>query len=81
MQYLLTEEEYKILHGEGDKEMDELEINIIHLQRDIREFTTNLHNINLVAKGDKPMLKLEIFIDSIPKSILIALQKTYPALR
>ena len=69
MQYLLTEEEYNTLHGEGDVKMDGLEIDALeieltHLKRDIRQF---FHNANTIDISDD--VSVIVPATAIPESI------------
>jgi len=81
MQYLLTEEEYNTLHGEGDDEMDALEIELLHLKADIRQFFYAVKDMNIMLGPKGERLDIGILLSEIPTNIQKELANVYPAFK
>ncbi len=80
MQYLLTEEEYKNLHGEGDDEAVQLEIENIRLKATMTTFVDKINDARVLQMahhfGEK-YLSITLKIDDIPQEVMQLLEDKY----
>ena len=80
MQYLLSEEEYNNLHGEGDDEMDALKIENMKLKVVMTTFVDKIDDIRTVEMGHRmgaKYLNMSIRLDDIPQEVVQILEDKY----
>ena len=84
MQYLLTEEEYTDLHGEGDDEAQRDKIELMKLHTDVATFIEMIKAIDIVQRPQdfhEKSVRMEILYDKIPESFMDILFDKYELIR
>lgn len=81
MQYLLTEDEYKSLHGERDEDIETLEIENIHLRGAIDALIDGIDDINLISKAGRNTIVLQVPTNRIIGVIKKELERKFPSLK
>ena len=80
MQYLLTEEEYQDLHGEGDSDYEQLEIQNIRLKATLTTFVEKIQDVRVLQMAHHfgaKHISMTLSLDDIPIELLTILEDKY----
>jgi len=80
MQYLLTQKEYDILHGEGDDESEALEIENMKLKVTMTTFIDKIDEVQVFKNhefGMDNMVAISIKQSDIPQEVMQILENRY----